>query len=194
MSFLWQTGVTCLVWVADVVFPTLGVSHQWWFVSTYILAQSRADGRYSGSKSAFEWSSWSLVAEFRVPSYEHTMPSGLKNLFAQSLPTRDVLECSEDSPLLVCLEFPSEGNQNSCGKGADSDCFCIDSGRHPKSGRWGSSKYLGLRRTFWLSKPGKKDDCLAQRQNPGCRHLSIVSKRFSTSVLLFKGTNCILSI
>lgn len=99
------------VWVADLVFSTLGVSHQWWFVSTYILAQSRADGRYSGSKSAFEWSSWSLVAEFRAPSYEHTMPSGLKNLFAQSLPTRDVLECSEDSPLLVCLDFLPKGTR-----------------------------------------------------------------------------------
>lgn len=51
------------------------------------------------------------MAEFRAPSYEHTMPSGLKNLFAQSLPTRDVLECSEDSPLLVCLDFLQKGTR-----------------------------------------------------------------------------------
>lgn len=47
----------------------------------------------------------------QAPGYEHTMACGLEKLFAQSLPIGDVLECSEASPLLVCLDFLQKGTR-----------------------------------------------------------------------------------
>lgn len=66
----------------------------------------------------------------QAPGYEHTISCGLEKTPNHSQ------SGSEASPFPV-LGFPSDGNQNACGKGADSDHFCSDSGRlpqqHPKS-------------------------------------------------------------
>lgn len=111
------------------MFARLGVSHQWQFVSGFWHRAGPVENTV-GARVLFSGAlecGWHCSGS-RLWAYN----SLWLRKTPQSLPIRHVLEYSEASPFLV-PGFPSDGNQNACGKGgADLDLFRSDSGRHPK--------------------------------------------------------------
>lgn len=126
--FLWQTGVTCLVWVVDLVFARLGVSHQWqleggfWHGAGPVEDTLGARVLLSGALDQ-----WWQCSGSRLWAHNGLW---LRKTVCPITPNRGGIRMQWGISLACVPGFPSEGNQNACGKGADLDLFCSGSGRH----------------------------------------------------------------
>lgn len=126
-----MTGIICLVWVVDLVFARLGVSHQWQFVGGFWHRAGPVEDTV-GTKVLLGGAldHWWQCSGSRLRAY-----NGLwfRKTVCLITPDRGCIRMQWGFSLARVPGFPSERNQNACGKGADSDLFCSDSGRHPKS-------------------------------------------------------------